>query len=182
VLEDLEDVGPESVDVEVDAVVHVVHVRLVVGERVQRAAHAERGVDFSGAVELPAVHVLVPAALELRRDLQPAGPEVARPLDGHLDCLGVDDGVERVRRPRRDAVGRRVPQGAEVGPAALGVEPVLVGVLGRRRLDHGAVVGHDRERLRSAPHHASAVEVRPPDLQAAALLLADAPVDRPTGA
>jgi hypothetical protein len=68
VLEDLEDVGAEPVDVEVDAVVHVVYMRLVLGERVQRTTHAECSVDRPGSVELPPVHVLVPAALELRGD------------------------------------------------------------------------------------------------------------------
>jgi hypothetical protein len=99
-LEFFEEIPTETVDIVVDAKVHVVGVRLAGVVRVQLTAHGELRVDVTVTIELPAMHVLVPATLKLRGDDQARCSEVAGGLHLDLDRLGVD---------------RRIPDGAGPG-------------------------------------------------------------------
>src|ERR1051326_7008131 len=64
----LKDIARPAVDVEIHAKVHVMDVRLVCVGWMEGPTHAEVRVNLAISVECPALHVLVPAALKLRRN------------------------------------------------------------------------------------------------------------------
>src|SRR6266511_1163163 len=168
VVEDLGDVAGEAVDVEVEPEIEVVDVRRPRSVRIQLAAHRDLRVDAAVPVEHPVVDVLVPPALEFRGDREVGGGKVRRRFRRDDHGVGVLCGVP--------AEGPRVRRAA-----ALRAETVLVAVLRRRRLRAGVrpVVRDDCEGRGPTPEHAPTFEVREPDLEPAALELADPPIDPP---
>src|SRR3954471_18694374 len=129
----LEHIAGEAVDVEIDPKVHVVDMGLVTGKGIQGSSHGDSRVDAAIAVELPAVDVLVPAALELGRDDEVRRFEIGRWMNVDDNSFGIDGGIECRVCPGIDAVGSRVLERPEAGSAALRVDSVLIGMLWRRR-------------------------------------------------
>src|SRR6266852_3440942 len=140
---------------------------------VQMAAHRHSRRDHAIAVEFPAMHVLIPAALELCRYRQARGVEIISRLSHNHDCIGINPGNERGRiLPGRHAVWRRVFQRRERGSAAVCVQSVFE--------SRGAsMIGHEGKRLAAAPEYTMALEIRPPDFETSARGCRNFPKNRP---
>ena len=118
--------------------------------------------DVTIAREFPAMHVLIPAALEFRGDDECCRIEVASGRGGHDHCIGI--GTSDIRSgilPWLNAVWGTMIERGERGTAATGVNSIFV-------CRATAVTGNNRERLASAPHHPMSLKIGPPDFESAA--------------